>query len=140
MMMMSSPFLSSNNNINCSPAALVFQYDSPMFFTVKRSTKRHYNNKRKHSSFAVEQHSEDLATSVSKRARSVPVRCKRTFTDLNKDKSYRNKEEEVVEEEPAVHSPSKQRRTTLLSKRRVFVYLYTIFNEKLLSESNNRLS
>ena len=122
--MMSSPFLSNGNNINCScPNALVFQYDSPMFFTVERSTNKHFNNKRKHSVFAVEQQSEDLAASVSKRARSVPVRCKRTYSDLNKKyKSYRNEEEEVAEEEPAVHSPSKRRRTTLLSKGRVFVY------------------
>ena len=122
--MMSSPFLSNGNNMNCSPNALVFQYDSPMFFTVERSTNKHFNNnKRKHSVFAVEQQSEDLAASVSKRARSVPVRCKRNHTDLNKKyKSNRNEEEEVAEEEPAVYSPSKRRRTTLLSKGRAFVY------------------
>ena len=76
--MMNSPFFRSNNN--CSHPALVFQYGSPMFFTVERSTYRQSNNKRKHS------------------------------------------EVEAAEEEPAVHSPSKRTRTTLLSKGRVFLY------------------
>ena len=119
MMMMNTPFLSNNN---CSRPDLVFQYGSPMFFTVERSTYQQSNNKRKYSALAVETQNEDTVASVSKRARCVPVRCKRTFSDLNNYKSYRNEEEEVAEEEPAVHSPSKRTRTTLLSKGRVFLY------------------
>ena len=119
MMMMNTPFLSNNN---CSRPDLVFQYGSPMFFTVERSTYQQSNNKRKYSALAVETQNEDPVVSVTKRARCVPVRCKRTFSDLNNYKSYRNEEEEVAEEEPAVYSPSKRTRTTLLSKGRVFLY------------------
>ena len=114
-MMMNSLFLSNNN---CSPIAPVFQYDSPVFFTVEQFTNKQYNNKRKHNStFAIEEQSEDLTTSISKRVRSMSVCCKRTFTDLNKKyQSYKNKEEETAEEKSAVHSRSKRTRTTLLSK------------------------
>ena len=115
-MMMSSPYPSNNNR---TLTALIFQDYSPLFFTVELSTNTHCSNKRKHSTFAIEQQSEEL---YSQRARSVQVGCKRKFNNLYKHESYRNKEEEAAEEEPALHSPSKQRRATLLSKRRVFVF------------------
>ena len=55
----------------------------------------------------------------------------------NKRKHY---EVEVAEEEPAVHSPSKRTRTTLLSKGRVFLYtpsIMTQFNQTQATDFGN---
>lgn len=103
---MNSPFLSSNN---CSQSGFVFQYGSPMFFTVEQPTHRHRNNKRRYSTtFATQQQNEDLV-------------------DVSNSKRVR---EEVAEEEPAVYSPTKRTRTTLLSKGHVFNPSLFVFNKR----------
>ena len=140
-MMMNSPFLSNNN---CSRPNFIFQYGTPMFFTVEPSTQRCNKIKRNYSAFTIDQQTTDLDVSTSKRARSVPTRCKRTFSDLvTNHKSYRN------EEEPVVSSPSKRTRTTLfvVSTSPNIQYFNptpatTIINqeEELLNEITSRLS
>ena len=147
MMMMNTPFLSNNN---CSHPALVFKYGTPMFFTVEPSAQRCNKIKRNYSAFTIDQQTTDLDVSTSKRARSVPTRCKRTFSDLvTNHKSYRNEEEEVAEEEPVVSSPSKRTRTTLfvVSTSPNIQYFNpmpatTIINqeEELLNEITSRFS
>ena len=96
--------------MNCCSRADLFQNDAPT--KVQQSTFK-CHNKRKYSEFTMQEANEINGVSTSKRARTIPTRCKRNFSHLIK---YNQSEEEQVEEELFV-PPRKKLRIALKSKK-----------------------
>ena len=127
MMNCCSPFFS-----NCSRPDL-FQYDAPT--NMEQSTFKR-NNKRNYSEFTIQQTNQATGASTSKRARTIPTRCKRNFSDLIK---YNQIEEEEVGEELAA-LPRKRCRTALKSNKskinKLKVFNFTTILQTNPSEGN----
>ena len=107
-----SPFSTTAMMNNCS---LFFyncyrpdlsKYDAPT--SIEQSTFKR-NNKRNYRTFTIQQTNVVAGASTSKRARTIPIRCKRNLSDLIK---YNQSEEEEVKEELAL-SPRKKYRIAL---------------------------